>query len=105
MMWTLIINGTTGFIMVVTFAFCLPDNLVTATPAYFFTYIDVFYNSTQNKAAASIMTALITILCLCSTISAVATSSRQMFAFARDRGLPFSGFLCRVRHEIVLTRI
>jgi choline transport protein len=97
MILTLIVNGTTGFIMVITFAFCLPDRLVTATPLYFFTYIDVFYNSTNNKAAASILTALITTLVLCSTISAVATSSRQMFAFARDRGLPFSSFLCKVR--------
>ncbi len=29
-------------------------------------------------------------------MSAVATASRQMFAFARDRCLPFSNFLCRV---------
>ncbi|KAK5165237.1 uncharacterized protein LTR77_009335 [Saxophila tyrrhenica] len=97
MMWTLIINGTTGFIMVVTFAFCLPDRLVTGNPAYFFAYIDTFYNATGSIAAASVMTALIATLCLCSTISAVATSSRQMFAFARDGGLPFSAFLCRVR--------
>ena len=27
----------------------------------------------------------------------IRTASRQMFAFARDRGLPFSDFLCRVR--------
>jgi len=96
MMWTLIINGTTGFIMVVTFAFCIPDQLISGVPNYGFTYIDVFYNSTGSTAAASVMTALITLLCFCSTISAAATSSRQMFAFARDRGLPFSSFLCRV---------
>jgi hypothetical protein len=34
-------------------------------------------------------------MCLCSTISNVATASRQMFAFARDRGMPCSDFLCR----------
>lgn len=96
MIWTLILNGTTGFIMVVTFAFCIPNRLILATPSYGFTYIDTFYSATGSKVGASIMTALITLLCLCSTISAVATSSRQMFAFARDRGLPFSSVLCKV---------
>lgn len=28
----------------------------------------------------------------------VATCSRQLFAFARDNGVPFSAFLCYVRH-------
>ena len=85
--------------MVVTFAFCIPPFVLKPgyTPAYIFHYIDVFYNTTQNKAGASVMAALITLMCLCSTMSAVATASRQMFAFARDKGLPFSSFLCRVR--------
>jgi amino acid transporter len=99
MLGTLIVNGTTGFIMVVTFAFCLPERLIAGTPSYFFAYIDTFYYATGSKAGASVMTALITLLVFCSTISAVATSSRQMFAFARDRGLPFSSFLCRVSPE------
>ncbi|KAK5687105.1 hypothetical protein LTS10_001242 [Elasticomyces elasticus] len=97
MVWTLILNGATGFIMVITFAFCITDIEAALAPSYYFTYIDVFYNATGSRAAASVMTALITLMCLCSTISNVATASRQMFAFARDRGLPFSDFLCRVR--------
>jgi amino acid transporter len=43
------------------------------------------------------MTCIITLLTLCSAISNVATASRQMFAFARDRGLPAADFLSYVR--------
>lgn len=96
MFWTLILNGTTGFIMTITFAFCITDLDAALAPAYEFAYIDIFYSATQNKAGATVMTCLITLMCLCSTISNVATASRQMFAFARDRGLPFSSFLCKV---------
>lgn len=39
------------------------------------------------------MTCIITTLTLCSAISNVATASRQMFAFARDHGLPFAEVL------------
>lgn len=84
--------------MVITFAFCVGDLNAAFQPQYLFAYIGVFLNATQSVAATSIMTALITLMCLCSTISNVATASRQMFAFARDRGLPFSDFLCRVSH-------
>lgn len=97
MVWTLVLNGATGFIMVITFAFCISDLTAALTPTYTFAYIDTFYTATGSKAAASVMAALITLMCLCSTISNVATASRQMFAFARDRGLPFSSFLCRVK--------
>jgi len=97
MMWTLILNGTTGFIMTVTFAFCLGNLENALTPTYGFTYIDVFYNSTQSRAGATVMACIIILMALCSTISNVATASRQMFAFARDQGLPFSDFLSQVR--------
>ena len=80
-----ILNGTTGLIMVITFAFCLGDLEAAVTPKYAFAYIDMFYNSTRSRAAATMMTCLITLMCLCSTISNVATASRQMFAFARDK--------------------
>lgn len=95
MMWTLILNGLTGLVMVITFAFCLVDLDEAITPKYSYAYIDVFYNATRNKAGATVMACLIILMCLCSTISNVATASRQMFAFARDRGMPFSNFLCR----------
>lgn len=96
MMWTLILNGATGFIMVITFAFCIGNLTDAITPTYSYAYIDVFYNSTGSKAGATVMACLIILMCLCSTISNVATASRQMFAFARDRGLPFSNFLAHV---------
>ncbi|KAJ8605050.1 hypothetical protein MRB53_041562 [Persea americana] len=96
MIWTLIINGITGFLMVITFAFAITDIDSALSPSYNFTYIDTLYNATQNKAGTSIVAMLITMMCLCSTISNVATASRQMYAFARDAGLPFSRFLSRV---------
>lgn len=95
MMWTLVLNGVTGFIMVITFAFCIGDLDAAITPTYSYAYIGTFYSATGNKAGSTVMSCLIILMCLCSTISNVATASRQMFAFARDRGLPFSTFLCR----------
>lgn len=95
MIWTLVLNGVTGFIMVITFAFCIGDLDAAITPSYSYAYIGTFYTATGNKPGSTVMACLIILMCLCSTISNVATASRQMFAFARDRGMPFSTFLCR----------
>jgi amino acid transporter len=97
MVSTLIFNGFTGLIMVVTFAYCLGPLDVARNAPYGFAFISTFYNATGSKAGATVMTAIITILSMCSAISNVATASRQMFAFARDHGLPFGRYLAYVR--------
>ncbi|KAK4546375.1 hypothetical protein LTR36_002052 [Oleoguttula mirabilis] len=97
MLWTLVVNGLAGLIMSITFAYCLGPLDASLDPPYFFAFIGTFYTATQSKAGATVMSCIITILTLCSAISNVATSSRQMFAFARDRGLPFGSWLSHVR--------
>jgi amino acid transporter len=83
--------------MTVTFAYCIGPLDAAIQPPYFFAFIGTFYNATGSRGAATAMTCIITLLTLCSAISNVATASRQMFAFARDKGLPAAGFLSYVR--------
>jgi len=101
MVWTLILNGTTGFVMLVTYAFCLGDiDKILETEAGF-PFIQVFLNATNSIGAATGMTVVIMVLQFCAAISNVATTSRQLYAFARDDGLPFSSYLAHVRIEVV----
>ena len=97
MLWTLITNGLAGLVMVITFAYCLGPLDAALEPPYFFAFIGTFYTAIGSRAGAMVMSLVITILTLCSAVTNVATGSRQMFAFARDNGLPFSRFLSRVR--------
>jgi Amino acid permease len=53
-------------------------------------FIDLFYNATQSRAAASGMTAVIICCEIAAGIAALAAASRQVWAFARNRGVPFS---------------
>lgn len=95
-MASLCLNGALGFIMLVTYCFCLgnvQDILGTQTG---YPFIQVFYNVTNSLGGASAMTAILITLTVCGCISNVATASRQLFAFARDGGLPFSPFLAQV---------
>lgn len=97
MIWTLILNGATGFVMIVTYAFCVGNIDEVLESQTGFPFIQVFLNSTGSVKAATGMTVVIMVMQFCAAISNVATTSRQVYAFARDQGLPFSGILCQVR--------
>jgi amino acid permease len=70
----------------ITFIFCLGDldsvlNSPTGQPM-----IQVFYNATQSVAGTSVMAAVVIIVLMSACVGQVATSSRQMWSFARDQG-------------------
>ncbi|KAH8701089.1 amino acid/polyamine transporter I [Talaromyces proteolyticus] len=102
MVWTLIINGVTGLVMIITYAFCVGDIDEVLASSTGFPFIQVFLNATGSVQATTGLTILMMLLQFCATISNVATSSRQLFAFARDDGFPYSKFLSHVnRHFMV----
>ncbi|OGM41093.1 putative amino acid permease [Aspergillus bombycis] len=96
MIWTLILNGSTGLVMIITFAFCIGDIDEVMASQTGFAFIQVFLNSTGSVKAATGMTVVIMAMQFCAAISNVATTSRQVYAFARDKGLPFSDFFAQV---------
>jgi amino acid transporter len=58
-----------------------------------------FYNVTQSKSASTALTALVFILLIFGVINQVTTTSRQLWSFARDGGLPWSPWLSRVHRS------
>ncbi|KAH8810578.1 amino acid/polyamine transporter I [Xylogone sp. PMI_703] len=95
-MWSVILNAILGFLMAVTLIFTLGDiDSILATPT-FQPFIQVFFNATGSYAATNTMTVIVIILLESCCISEVATASRQIWSFARDYGLPGSGWLSQV---------
>lgn len=92
-----LLNGTLGWIMTITFCFCLGDLYSVLETPTGYPFIQVFLNSTNSYVGASVLTAIIIINITSACISTVATASRQTWAFARDEGLPFSNTLAHVR--------
>jgi hypothetical protein len=97
MIGTILLNGSLGFAIVLAFLFCIGDvgKAMNSTTGYGF--IEVFFNATQSHAGASVMAAIPTALVICASFGFLASASRLTWAFARDRGLPFSKFLSHVR--------
>jgi choline transport protein len=97
MIWTTFINGALGLVLIITFCMTLGDlNSVIDTPTGQ-PYIQVFFNATQSYAGATVLSALVIFMAMFCNLSIVATASRQLFAFARDQGVPFASWLAYVR--------
>ena len=74
----------------------LADGLLVLSTPTGYPYIQIFYNVTGSLAATNAMTALILILGFFGNVTVMAGSSRQLFAFARDEGMPFSMWIAKV---------
>ena len=62
-----------------------------------FPIIDIIYHATDSYAATCVLGGLLILLLFFSTVTTVASASRQVWAFSRDRGFPFSSWICHVR--------
>ena len=105
MMTTILLNGALGFVMIITFVFCITDietMIVESTSP--FPYVGVFYAATGSTAGTIVMTALLVAMNIAACLSIVAAASRQTWSFARDEGLPFSRWFRKVRLTAWLTR-
>jgi len=98
MMTAVTVNGLLGFVMLVTLCFTLGDvdNILASTTGY--PFIQIFYNTTNSFTATNVMTTILVLTLTASTITEVATASRQLWSFARDQGIPFSSFFGYVTH-------
>ena len=96
MVGSYIITGIANFIILIAFCFCWvnPDAYANTTTGYAF--LQVFIGATGSVRGAIALTSLMIALILMSVTNFMASTSRQLFAFARDDGLPFKRFIAKV---------
>ncbi|PIB01044.1 Choline transport protein [Cercospora beticola] len=96
MLWSFGFNSVLGFLMAVTMCFTLGDVDSILASKTGFPFIQVFFNVTQSYAGASILTLILILTLTSSAIAEIATASRQLWSFARDRGMPGHTWLSHV---------
>lgn len=96
MIWATIGNCAFGFTMLITFCFCAGniDDLLNSASGI--PVIQVVYQSTGSFAATAVLTLVLILISFVSTITCIATTSRQVWSFARDGGFPFSSWIQHV---------
>ena len=91
-----------AFGILITYLFCLDSisDAVSSPSGYPFIY--VFQRATGSTAGTTGLTLVMLTLLIIITTSAFAGTSRQLFAFARDKGMPCSKWLAQVSISAIL---
>ena len=87
--WGMWSNAILVIIMGITFIFTIGDAQKVLITPIGVPFIQVFLNNTGSYAATNIMTVIIAITLVSACFSEVATASRQIWSFARDKGTMF----------------
>ncbi|KAI4196160.1 MAG: hypothetical protein LQ350_006744 [Teloschistes chrysophthalmus] len=90
------IGAITGFIFLISISFCIGDIAETAGTTTGSPLIEIFFNSTNSVVGTCFLSSMIVVIVLIAANALLAEGSRSVFAFARDRGLPFSDLLAKV---------
>ena len=96
LMITACVNFVLGLIMVITVGYTVGDLDSILTSSTGFPIIQMLYNATNSLPATNFLIALIIIALTSSVIAEISTSSRQLWAFSRDNGVPFSKVFAKV---------
>jgi len=93
------LNALLSFLMAMTLIFCVGDAeaVLAAGDTYNgYAFLAIFQNAVSNPHALNMMVFLVVFGLTNCAISETAVASRQVWSFARDNGLPFSGWLAHV---------
>ncbi|KAJ5560732.1 Amino acid/polyamine transporter I [Penicillium sp. DV-2018c] len=96
MIGSVAINGVIGMIYAIVLLFSLGelDSLLQSNTG--FPFMQLFLNVTGSPAGASVLSLCIAAIATAANAACVTSTSRTAWAFARDRGLPASGFFSEV---------
>ncbi|KAJ5226971.1 choline transport protein [Penicillium citrinum] len=87
-MLSVLINGSLGFGMLIAMLFCLGDIELALESPTGYPFMSIFLQATGSVAGTAVMGSIITTMGISTSVGMLATTSRQFWSFARDRGIP-----------------
>jgi amino acid transporter len=97
MFWAYMLNIPLAFAMLLVFLFAMTDVSTAVDQAFPFVWI---LSNSLSTAGAQAITAIMFILVFMIATSCFASTSRQLFAFARDDGMPFPTWMKKVNPQL-----
>jgi amino acid transporter len=87
-MLSVLINGSLGFGMLLAMLFCLGDIEAALESATGYPFMDIFLQATDSVAGTAVMASIVTTMGITTSVGMLASTSRQLWSFSRDRGMP-----------------
>jgi choline transport protein len=98
MMWCIVVNGVVGLAMYCAILFCAGDLDAALTSRFIYPFIEVIEQALNSTTGTALVLVIILLVDLGLVVGVVAASSRMLWSFARDRGVPGWRRLSQVRY-------
>ncbi|KAJ4307626.1 hypothetical protein N0V94_009669, partial [Neodidymelliopsis sp. IMI 364377] len=99
MVGSVTVNGILGLGYAIMLLFSTgPLEVLLATPTGF-PFMQIFLDATKSRAGATVMSLIITLIAIAATAAGVTSTSRTLWAFARDKATPFSTYFAYVNRR------
>jgi choline transport protein len=99
MLGSYVLNGVLGLVFLISYMYMMTDVEAALEDATGYPHIWVFSQALSPGGVVA-LNAIPTLLLFAGTLSFNLSASRQTWAFARDKGLPFSGWLGQVNQKL-----
>ncbi|OQD63837.1 hypothetical protein PENPOL_c008G04044 [Penicillium polonicum] len=87
-MLSVLINGSLGFGMLIAMLFCSGDLGSALESPTGYPFLAIFLEATGSVAGTAVMGSIVTTMGATTSVGMLASTSRQFWSFARDRGIP-----------------
>ncbi|KAJ5468866.1 hypothetical protein N7475_006618 [Penicillium sp. IBT 31633x] len=87
-MLSVLINGSLGFGMLIAMLFCSGDLGSALDSPTGYPFMAIFKQATGSTAGTAVMGSIVTTMGATTSVGMLASTSRQFWSFARDRGIP-----------------
>ncbi|KAI0473271.1 amino acid/polyamine transporter I [Xylariaceae sp. FL0804] len=95
-LYAVLVGGGTGAVFILVILFCLRDPATVLSTATNMPIAELIFQSTGSRAGATIMTLMLAVCFINGTNGCVTSSSRLIYAMARDRGIVFPGYFAHI---------
>ena len=100
--WGTVLNGIVGLSMYIAILFCMGDVDKALTTDYVYPFIEVLMQATKSRSGSAVILAVLVLVDFALVVGVVAASSRMLWSFARDRGVPGWRHISKVSHTYSL---
>ncbi|KAH8670667.1 amino acid permease [Ilyonectria robusta] len=96
MIGSVVANGFMGLVYGIMLLFSTSSLAALLETKTGFPFMQIYYDVTKSKAGASVMSLVISATATAATVAGVTSTSRTLWAFARDRATPYDQYLSKV---------
>ncbi|OAQ63673.1 amino acid/polyamine transporter I [Pochonia chlamydosporia 170] len=99
MVGSVFINGIMGLAYIIVLLYAAGSTDLASAPLGF-PFMQIYLDATNSHAGTTVMSVMIILIAIAATIAGIISTSRTLWAFARDQATPFHDFLSHINPRL-----